>query len=84
VRRADRVLQHIGVVGNAVDGENLRAFGEPGLESRAVPDELGRRPSSSIYSKPSPISCHNLLFADDSIACMSTLARALWILARVF
>src|ERR1700761_783130 len=27
-RRAYRVLQDIGVVGDAVDGENLRAFGE--------------------------------------------------------
>ena len=40
MRRADGVLEHIGVIGNAVDGENLRSFGELGLEGRAVPDDL--------------------------------------------
>src|SRR3546814_4919884 len=39
--RLDRGLEIVGLVGAAVDGNDLGADGEAGVESRAVPPDLG-------------------------------------------
>ena len=38
--RADRILEYVGAVDRSVDREYLRALGDPGLECRAIPNDL--------------------------------------------